>query len=65
MFETLPSLLCLHITYQQLEALQVLSNAFVGRREIAFCGGNAGQRQEEEQKLGEAGGARAGLVQSH
>ncbi len=39
LFETLPGLLCLRITYQQLEALQVLSNAFVGRREIAFCVG--------------------------
>jgi hypothetical protein len=39
LFETLPSLLCLRITYQQLEALQVLSTAFVGRREIAFCVG--------------------------
>jgi hypothetical protein len=27
------------ISYQQLEALQVLSNAFVGGREIAFCVG--------------------------
>ena len=39
LFETLSSLLCSRITYQQLEALQVLSNAFVGRREFAFCVG--------------------------
>ncbi len=39
LFGTLPGLLCSRINYQQLEALQVLSNAFVGRREIAFCVG--------------------------
>ncbi len=39
LFETLSGLLCSRITYQQLEALQVLSNAFVGRRECAFCVG--------------------------
>ena len=39
LFETLSGLLCSCITYQQLEALQVLSNAFVGRRECAFCVG--------------------------
>ena len=50
LLETLSGLLCSCITYQQLEALQVLSNAFVGRREIAFCVGAMPVKDKKKSK---------------
>ena len=50
LFETLSSPLCSCISYQQLEALQVLSNAFVGRREIAFCVGAMPAKDKRKRK---------------
>jgi hypothetical protein len=50
LFATLSSLLCLCITYQRLEALQVLWNAFVGRREIAFCVGAMPAKDKRKRK---------------
>ena len=58
LFESISSLLCSCISYQQLEALQVLSNAFVGRREFAFFVGampakdkKKGKNKERQEEL--------------
>ncbi len=62
LFEALSSLLCSRITYQQLELLQVVSNAFVGRRKCAFSVGAmpAKGKTNEEQKQRESGGTYTG-----
>ena len=53
LFESISSLLCSCISYQQLEALQVLSNAFVGRREFAFFVGAMPAKDKKKGKNNE------------